>query len=139
MNSLKQTQLSIIKAMILVNLVVMVVSFIVFENPLSVIVGMLFGSGIGILNFMQLANTLQRAVWMDPEKAKVFATSRYFIRFIITGIVLYIAIMAPYMNTLATVFGILAIKGVIYATQLFNDKQYFKNIFIRKEDETNGR
>lgn len=72
---------------------------------------------------------------MPPKKANSYATRHYFIRFVISGVVLFISIQAPYINIFGTIIGLLLIKFVIYFTNLFNDKEYFKNIIRRKEEE----
>lgn len=97
--------------------------------------GLVFGTLISMLNFRALALTLEKAVTMDPRRAQIYASSRYFIRFMTTGIVLFISIKANYLNVLGTIIGLFLIKIVILATNLFNDISYFKKIFIRKEEE----
>ncbi len=98
------------------------------------LLGLVFGSTIGLLNFFELAKTLERAITMPPGKAQNYTTRKYFFRFLLTGIVLFVALKAPYLNALGTVLGLLLIKAVIYLTQLFNDKEYFKKIIKRKEE-----
>ncbi|QEK13224.1 ATP synthase subunit I [Crassaminicella thermophila] len=117
-------------------MMVIVVGFAVFiKNPLPMILGLVFGTFISMLNFRTLALTLEKAVCMAPRQAQVYASSRYFIRFIINGIVIFIGIKADYLNVVGVIIGLVMIKVVILATNLFNDKSYFKRIFIRKEEE----
>lgn len=139
MNAVRQTQLAVIKALVIFCVVAIAVSFLLIEAFLPFVLGLVFGAVISSLMFIELGNTLMRAVKMPPNKAQTYALSRYFLRFTIYAIVLYISIAAPYIHVLGTVLGLVAIKPMIYITHLFNDKQYFKNIFKRKEDESNGR
>ena len=109
--------------------------FFMGSKGISIVIGFTFGTLISILTFFELARTTARVVTMDPGKAKGYATRHYFLRFIVTGVVIYISITAPYINAFGTFLGLLLIKFVIYFTNLFNDKNYFKNIFVRKEDK----
>lgn len=139
MDSIRLMQFRIIKIMAIVDLVLIIGGWIFFENPVAFALGIFFGSAISALNFLQLANTLNRAVNLPPSKAQTYTVTQYFVRYLITGIVLAISIKAPYINVLGTVFGLISIKLIILATNLFNDKTYYQNIFKRKEDESNGR
>ncbi len=108
--------------------------FLVFfiEDYVPLIYGLIFGTLIATLNFTLLANTIERAARMAPEKAKAYATSRYFIRYTIYGVVLYISIKADYINVIGTIIGLLLIKVVILIRYAFNDKTYYKKIFRKK-------
>lgn len=137
--TIRELQRKIIKYMLFANFVLVVLSFFVLEQPLNFIAGLAFGSGISALNFKELGMTLSRAVSLPPSRAQAYATKKYFIRYIVTAVVLYISIVAPYINVIGTIIGLTMIKFIILATNLFNDKQYFKNIIKRKEDEPSGR
>ena len=132
MNHSVELVISIIKKAIIILAVLIVLSFIFFNEPMKWTYGYIFGGLIGILNFMLLARTMERAVEMPPHKAQGYATVNYFVRFAITGIVLIIAFKADYINPLAAVVGIVLIKLIILVSNLFNDKEYYKRIFSRK-------
>ncbi len=108
---------------------------IFFREYVPYVLGVLFGLAIGILNFLQLSRTMMRAVYLPPHKAQSFARRRYFVRFIIYGLVLWVSIKSPNLNVLGTIVGILLIKFSIFITQLFNDKNYFLSIIKRKEGD----
>ncbi len=139
MNTVRTTQKKILKGMLIATALLSVLCLILFDNPKPMIVGLFFGAIVSALLFIELGITLNRAVTMPPHKAQKYATSRYLLRFTIMGIVLYASIGAPHIHLLGTAMGLIIIKPVIYATHLFNDKQYFKNILRRKEDESDGR
>ncbi len=84
---------------------------------------------------MELSKTLSRAVQLPPDKAQSYTTRKYFLRYVIYGVVLWVSIQADYIHVLGTIVGLLLIKVVLLTTNLFNDKHYFLNIFRRKEDE----
>ena len=74
MNSVKSTQSFIIKVVIIVDLFLIGLSFILLKEPMPMIMGLIFGSAISVLNFIELANTLNRAVNMPADKAQTFTT-----------------------------------------------------------------
>lgn len=139
MNSVKSTQSFIIKIVIIVDLFLIGLSFIILKEPMPMIMGLIFGSAISVLNFVELANTLNRAVKMPADKAQTFTTVKYFIRYIVTAVVLYVSIVAPYINVVGTILGLVIIKLIIFTWNLMGDKRYFRNIFKRKEDESSGQ
>jgi hypothetical protein len=50
-----------------------------------------------------------------------------------TGVVIFVAVKVPHLHVIGTVLGMLLIKLSIMITNLFNDKQFYINIFKRKE------
>jgi hypothetical protein len=139
MESIKKMQFDMLRKVILVICFISGASVFIMDEPLGFIYGLVFGSGISLLNFFELANTLNRAVLMRPDKAQSFTVIKYFIRYIVTAIVVYISIVAPYINVLGTILGLIIIKLIILVSNLLGDKNYFKKIFRRKEDESSGQ
>ncbi|WP_338535843.1 ATP synthase subunit I [Helicovermis profundi] len=132
MNEIKKLQANIFKWVILLFTISSVLTLVFINDPKRFIIGLLFGTLISALNFIELSKTIEKAVTMDPAKAQLFSSLRYFVRFIITGVVLFVSIKASYINVLGTIVGLLLIKLVILITNLLNNKEYYKNIF-RKE------
>ncbi|OYT16387.1 MAG: hypothetical protein B7C24_08110 [Bacteroidetes bacterium 4572_77] len=132
MNTLKEVKVKIFKWVFLLFTVVSLISLFVLNEPKKFFIGLLFGTLISILNFIELSKTIERAVTMPPAKAQVYSTIRYFIRYFIMGVVLFVSLKADYINVMGTVIGLLLIKLVVLTTNLLNDKEYYKNIF-RKE------
>ncbi|MCT4607177.1 MAG: ATP synthase subunit I [Marinisporobacter sp.] len=116
--------------------IILCLGFVVFiKNSLPMILGLIFGTLISMLNFRTLALTLEKAVHMNPRQAQVYAGSRYFIRYITNGVVIFVGIKADYLNVIGVIIGLVMIKIIILITNLFNNKQYFKRIFVRKEEK----
>lgn len=139
MNALKQTQKRIMTWLLIVDAIIIGVSFIAMKDPRPFILGVVFGSAISGLNFMELSNTLSRAVQMQSDKAQSFTVIKYFIRYIVTAVVLYVSIVAPYINVLGTILGLVIIKIIILMGNFLGDKRFFRNILRRKEDESSGQ
>lgn len=103
----------IIRRDISIVLVITGMLYIGFKNPKPYILGMIFGTSIGILNFLLLSNTVKKAILMEPEKAYGYTMGNYIVRYIIYFVVLLIAALADYINLVTTILGLLMIKIVI--------------------------
>jgi len=132
MNRLRETRNQIVILTLIFGGVIALFLGIFLENKIGMVLGITFGTLIAILNFIELEKTLIKASKMIPRNAQSYTTKHYFIRYIITGLVVIISIKADYINEFGTIIGLLLIKFVIMITNLFNDKEYFKRIF-RKE------
>jgi len=131
---IQQDFLKIIKGMIILNVVFIVIGAFFLEEPMAFTLGLLLGSVIAVLNMRLLYLTLNRAVTMSFRKAQVFTVSRYILRYIIIGIVVYASLTADHLHPLGTILGLLLIKPVILVTQLFEDKAFLQNVFTKKKD-----
>jgi uncharacterized membrane protein YqgA involved in biofilm formation len=117
----------------LLTLIFAIVFILFFDQSKALIFGLVFGVLISGLNFIDLSNTLQRAVNKSPEKAQSYTVRKYFMRYVMTGVVIFVAVKTPHIHVVSTVLGMLLIKFSIMITNLFNDKQFYINIFKRKE------
>jgi ribose/xylose/arabinose/galactoside ABC-type transport system permease subunit len=133
MDIVNKLQKDVTKFTIILFALISLISYLVLKTPITFIVGLLFGTLIGILNFMELSKTLKKAVTLSPQNASMYAAKKYFIRFVLTAVVLYVSVSADHINVIGTITGLLLIKVVILSTNLFNDKEYFKNIFRKEE------
>lgn len=125
-------QKKVAKGMLFFNMPVLIIGLLVMEQKMPFVLGLVFGCIISLLNFRLLSLTLQKAVYMPPHKAQAYATARYLLRYMITGVVIYVSIQADHIHVLGTIIGLISIKLVIFKLKLFNNKQYFKNILKRE-------
>lgn len=130
----QKTQMDVIIGVLILNSVAAIISAIFANEPMPIIMGLAFGTIIAILNFRLLYIALNKAVHLPPHKAQAYASSKYFMRYIVTGVVLFVAIRGEHINVLGTIFALLSIKMVILKTELLNSKQFFMNIFKRREE-----
>ncbi len=134
MSKLSETRNNVIKWTFVAGFVIIVIILIMIRSQkFPLIAGVIFGTLIGILNFLELEKTLIRAAKMTPNKAQSYATRKYFLRYGITGIVLLVSIKVNHISVVGTVIGLLLLKFVIMFTNLFNDKKYFKRIIGKEE------
>lgn len=113
----------IIKKCIFISLVFIATSLYLFKAPMPIVNGYIFGGIISILNFKLLHNTINRVIFMAPEKANMHSRIHYAIRYMIYFIVLTIGALAPYLNFITTIFGVFIVKIVIIGSTVF-DKDF---------------
>jgi len=134
MESINTLTRNIMKWVIILSIIVSLIFVAFFSGEaVRLIIGLVFGASIGMLGFIDLSMTLQKAVQKPPAKAQNYTVRKYFMRFIMNGIVLYVAVVTPHIHIVGTVLGMLLIKMSIMITNLFNDKQFYKNIIRGKE------
>lgn len=88
------------------------VAFSMFDS--SIIYGYLFGAFYTLANFLLLGTISAKAVMMPPHKAKQYMMTHYFIRYILTGSILFIGFKTPYMNGWVVVILLLSPKITYY-------------------------
>ena len=135
MNDIVKLQYKIIFIDVILLLILILLSFFLCSEPITWIKGYIFGGLIGILNFLLLGKTIYKASTMHPAKARVYVGMNYYIRLLIIAIVILIALKADYLNTISVLIGLLLIKFIIFFSQVFDNKDFFKNIIKRKEDK----
>lgn len=135
MNDIAKLQFKIIFIDVIILLVLTLLAFFLCTEPMTWVKGYIFGGLIGILNFLLLGNTIYKASTMHPAKARVYTGMNYYIRLLITAIVILIALKADYLNAISVVIGLLLIKQIIFFSKVFDDKDFFRNIIKRKEDK----
>lgn len=112
-----------------------IIFLILFRGgALPYLLGLFFGTVLGILNFRQLGATIDRAVAMPPSKAQTYATVHYFIRFTLVAVAILVSILSEQLQVLGTVAGLLTVKLIIYMTQLLSASSKSTNISKRKEE-----
>ncbi len=118
----KKTILDVGKFIILFIILSAIVLFLFINDPLPLFLGILFGSSVTFLMFVELAITIKKAVTMESSKANAYTMSKYYLRFLIYGIVIYVSIKAPYINVIGTVIGLLSVKVILYITNIIVTK-----------------
>ncbi len=101
----------------------------VFCDFYGIFCGFTLGGMFSMLNFRLLALSVERAVTMPERKAAVHAVSGYCIRYFLTGAVILIALKSDYINTVATITGILLIKIIILVNNIVDSRGLIKKGF----------
>lgn len=134
MNETNKLVQDTIKAALIGAALLTIVFALFFRTQLvPLLIGLFFGVSVSIFSFIDLKNTMERACEKGPAEAQSYTVRKYFIRYIINGVVIYVAVVTSHLHILSTVLGMLLIKVSIMITNLLNDKQFYKNIFKRRE------
>ena len=108
----------IIKRVIIVYLCIIAILIFLIKGFKPIVLGFTFGTIISILGFKLLHNTINKAVSMSPDKAVMYSTVQYLLRYIIYFVVLSVGAIADYLNFPATILGLLMVKFVILGLRI---------------------
>lgn len=89
------------------------------SGSLPFVLGVMAGSLYSILNFKLIHLILKKAIKMPPNKAQSYVQTRYLMRYLLTGVVIYLAIIAPFFEVVGLIMGLLAIKLSILLCEVF--------------------
>lgn len=111
----------------LVSLGLMLFGFLT-KDPLAFALGVLFGGAYSVLNFRLMQLTFDKAMKMPSARAQKYVQTRYFLRYLITGVVIYVAIINPWVNIIGVLLGLVAVKISV----LINTTVSKKNVLINE-------
>lgn len=114
-------------SMIIFSLIIYIIGIIVVDDKMSWTMGILFGLIFAILKLKLMENSITKAVQMPEAKAQKYANVQYMIRYILTGIVLFVAALEPSVSLLGVFFGLFSMKAGAYAQLAINKKDDAKN------------
>ncbi|MGL5348836.1 MAG: ATP synthase subunit I [Peptostreptococcaceae bacterium] len=113
---------NVTKGIIAFDIIVLAILLITSNFNKPMILGLLFGTIIAILNFKLLAISVEKSVTMPQNKAQIYFSSRYVIRMIIVGVVLFVSATADHLSIIGVAIGLVSPKFVILARKLLIDK-----------------
>jgi len=91
-------------------------------EPLKFVLGVFIGGVYSILNFKVLQLLCEKAIKMPSGKVTGYLQIRYMLKFLVTGVIIYIAIINPWSNIIGVLLGLFATKVSIYVIQFFSKK-----------------
>lgn len=109
----KNIFISVIKRALVLLVVGIVLILIVTNDPKPYIYGLVFGMTINILNFRLMSLSIKKALSLSEGGAQKYTMGNYLVRYVIYGIVLYIATIADYIELLTVILGFFTVKVII--------------------------
>jgi hypothetical protein len=82
--------------------------------------GVSLGSVVSIVKVFLLDNTVNKALSMDKTGAGKYVSLQYFIRFFLTGVILYIGAVVPDINLWGVAAGVIAFQLATYGIKFAN-------------------
>lgn len=98
------------------------------KEPLFFVLGVLFGGAYSILNFRLMQLTFDKAMKMPSARAQKYVQTRYFLRYLLTGVVIYVAIINPWVNIVGVILGLVAVKISVLLNTTLPKKNTKKNV-----------
>lgn len=108
--------------MILFSLIMEIAGILIVSDKKAFTVGLLFGLIFSILKLILMQNTIKKAVLMPEGKAQRYANVQYMIRYVLTGVVLFVAAVEPTINLLGVLIGLLSMKVGAYLQIIVSKK-----------------
>ncbi|MFM1535623.1 ATP synthase subunit I [Helcococcus ovis] len=122
----------IIKVLILL-IVESIIILIFFDKVLPKILGLLLGGFVSIAFFKILYLNIVVAIEKSEAQAKRYMAINYSVRYLISGLIFFIAAKSIYLNIFTCLIGMLSIKFVFYINNLFSFIEERKNNSVRKD------
>ncbi len=110
------------KGIIVYCIAIGLISFFVTKEPISLILGVVFGSIIAILNFRLLAISMEKSVDMPIGRAQAYSGIRYLVRMSIVAVVVFVSVKNPSINVIGTILGLISTQIVIFIQNLIISK-----------------
>ncbi|WP_303864634.1 ATP synthase subunit I [Alkalibaculum bacchi] len=114
---------TIIKRSVIIGVCLGIISFFLMDNGATFVRGIAFSLIYSLLSFRLLELTLRKSVKMHPEAAKKYVFSQYSIRYLLTGVVVYISLTNPKINIVGTIIGLFILKIVIVLSSIVSKKK----------------
>ncbi len=118
----KKTIKNLFKFVVIFNMLFALILFIFIAKPMPLFLGCVFGSSAAFLMFIELAITIQKAIMLEESKANAYAAAKYYLRFFVYGMVIFVSIKTSHINVIGTIIGLLSVKVIIYITNIVVNK-----------------
>ena len=119
----------IVKALIFLVFESVFIMLFFHKKAIPLVFGLLLGGFLNILFFTIMYKNILVALNKSEAGAKRFMQINYMVRYIISGIVLYISTQSSYLNVFTCMIGLLTIKLVLYLNNLqvtIKESKFFK-------------
>lgn len=92
----------------------LVVGLFIVDDQLAYALGLFLGGAVDIARLFMIQNALNKAMYRTPQGATNYIRAQYTLRFILTGIILYIAVITPFISFIGVCVGLLVLKPAAY-------------------------
>ncbi len=122
----------VVITLLIIDVLCIVISLITKTFNLTVIGGIILGFVFTMLNFFLLGTIVEKAIFKSPRAAKRYMQLNYFTRYILTGTIMAIGFISPYINPWCVVISIFAPKLTYFSIG-------FYQLIFKKGGEKLGR
>ena len=115
MTKISNTTKQIIFNMLALALIFLGIGYFFTENILAFFLGLLLGTGFSVLKLILIEKTISKAMEMPKEKAIGYTRLHYTLRYILTALVLLIAVFRKeQINLVSVIIGLIILRPAIY-------------------------
>lgn len=93
------------------------------ESILYWILGVALGTAVSLVKLLMIERTVEKAVDMEPQNAKNYVNSRASFRFVLTIVIVVLAIKIPFFNILGVIVGLILTQPAVYIVNFINRNQ----------------
>ncbi len=135
MNNTEKYMAQVVKVSLCLVIVESILIFLLMgEEASHYFFGLVFGYFFNLIFFRLMYLNAKRVVEMQEKKAKRYMVFNYFMRYILTGFILFIAAKYPQMSLYTCFLGLLTIKLSVYIDHIIRQrKSGLKEEIKRKE------
>ncbi len=108
-----------LRAFVPLTLVSFGVFVLVGSEPVRAGVSLLLGAGYSLLLFRMIANSAAKAAMFPPAQGTSIVRRGYFFRYILTGVMVVIAIKAPFIHPIAAILPLFFPKIILVGSSIF--------------------
>lgn len=114
MSKKKSIIIELLRNILIILLVALVVGLFVFDNKLTFALGLLVGGGVTIIKLIMMEDTIKKAVMKPPHAASSYIRAHYILRYVISFLVLFIAVITPSIDVIGVGIGLFVMKPAAY-------------------------
>lgn len=105
-----KTQNDLIKKMVIISIIFSLSSILLKTNRIEYIQGIVVGMLLSVLKLIFLRIRIQKQVYLKEKQVFWYSISGYTLRYLLTALVLVVAIVTSYYMFFGTVLGLLSLK-----------------------------
>jgi hypothetical protein len=114
MSEQKKMVYLLIRNVVIMLLLVLVVGLFIVSHKLAFTLGIILGGFVTIIKIFMMQETMEKAMTKEPYAATNYVRAQYFLRYIITFLVLFIGVYTSYVDFIGLAIGLLALKPAAY-------------------------
>jgi len=104
----------LIRNVVVILLIALVIGLFIVEEKLPFTLGILLGGSVTVFKIFQMESSMEKAVGKQPHEASSYVRSQFFLRYIVTFLVLFIGVYTPLIDLIGLAIGVLALKPAAY-------------------------
>ena len=120
---MSQDTRSLIKIILVLELILLVAGMFFIKNHLSYALGILLGTAVSAARLVLLERALNKSVDMSPTDAQNYTRLQYGLRMIGILAIAFAAIKLPFINVWAFVIGLLPVQPAVYIYGFINSRK----------------